>query len=425
MVGIAGEQHASDMIRLAFQTDAARVIGATTPEGNAKRFELLPPALGQQMDLLCRAPNVVVGAPSLQFGWKDATDTKVFVLSRDPEFTAPAPHIEVVRDVKMLIERFEHSDEELLVAGGRKTLQLFAAHAAKADIAMTHELVPGDLVFRDWEGRFLLDGEDAWEGGVTRHYRGRGRGLNNAISLYMEGIRDGHAHEAVKQYTGARYTQHSTGVPDGQEGFIQFFEDFLQRNPKRDIRVVRALEDGQYVFVHAYQSLNDGEWQWVTTDFFDTDAEHKMIEHWDVISEFASTPSGHTTTDGPTEVTDLDATEANKATVRRLIEDCLIGTKADTVLELVAENYIQHNREVPDGREHFHALVAAPDRPLFYSEIVLMVGQGNFVATLCKATWEGKPYAQVDLFRLEGGRIVEHWDNAEPVPENPVNSGKF
>ena len=56
-----------------------------------------------------------------------------------------------------------------------------------------------------------------------------------------------------------------------------------------------------------------------------------------------------------------------------------------------------------------------------------MVGQGNFVATLCEAFWEGKPFAQVDLFRIEDGRIVEHWDNAEPVPPEDqwVNSGKF
>ena len=60
-------------------------------------------------------------------------------------------------------------------------------------------------------------------------------------------------------------------------------------------------------------------------------------------------------------------------------------------------------------------------------EIFLLVGQGNFVATLCKAFWEGQPFAQVDIFRFEEGKVVEHWDNAEPVPpeEEWVNSGKF
>ena len=54
--------------------------------------------------------------------------------------------------------------------------------------------------------------------------------LDNARNLYLEGIRDGKAREAVTQYTGARYTQHSTGVKDGVEGFIEFFEPFISRN---------------------------------------------------------------------------------------------------------------------------------------------------------------------------------------------------
>jgi predicted SnoaL-like aldol condensation-catalyzing enzyme len=55
-----------------------------------------------------------------------------------------------------------------------------------------------------------------------------------------------------------------------------------------------------------YQSLNDGEAEWVTTDFFDTDENDKIIEHWDVISKYApKTPSGHTSIHGPTEITDL------------------------------------------------------------------------------------------------------------------------
>jgi predicted SnoaL-like aldol condensation-catalyzing enzyme len=49
------------------------------------------------------------------------------------------------------------------------------------------------------------------------------------------------------------------------------------------------------------------------------------------------------------------------------------------------------------------------------------------VAALCKASWQGQPFTQVDIFRIEDGKVVEHWDNAEPVPpeEKWANSGKF
>ena len=56
-----------------------------------------------------------------------------------------------------------------------------------------------------------------------------------------------------------------------------------------------------------------------------------------------------------------------------------------------------------------------------------MVGEGNFVATLNRARWQTQDLCQVDLFRLEDGMIVEHWDSSEPVPprEEWVNTGKF
>ncbi|MFC1906529.1 nuclear transport factor 2 family protein [Chloroflexota bacterium] len=253
--------------------------------------------------------------------------------------------------------------------------------------------------------------------------------LENAINLYLKGIRDGKAREAITKYSGARYTQHSTGVKDGVEGFVEFFDNFIARNPKRDIQIQRAIEDGQHVFLHVLQSLNDGQAEWVTADFFDTDENEKIIEHWDVISKYAPrTPSGHTSIDGPTEIGDLDKTKQNKQLVRDLIHDVLVGENPENIDNYISsEKYIQHNAGVPDGLENFKPLALAKDKPLIYEEIVLLVGQGNFVATLCKARWEGRLFAQVDIFRIEDGKIVEHWDNAEPVlpEEDSVNSGKF
>ena len=253
--------------------------------------------------------------------------------------------------------------------------------------------------------------------------------LDNAIALYMEGIRDGNARYAVEKYTGDRYTQHSTGVRDGVEGFVEFFEPFLARNPDRHIEIVRGWEEGQHVFLQAHQNINNGEAEWVTTDFFDTDENDKIIEHWDIIAPYStSTPSGHTSTDGPTEITDLDKTEANKAVVHEMLQQVLMpGGDPHRIGEFIAEEYIQHNRDVSDGLASFRELAIAENPPLMYSEIFLTVAQGNFVATLSRASWEGAPYAQADIFRLEEGLIVEHWDNAEPIgPEDEwVNSGKF
>lgn len=256
--------------------------------------------------------------------------------------------------------------------------------------------------------------------------------LENAMNLYLEGIRDGNYVEAVNKYTGNYYKQHSTGVKDGKAGFIEFFSGFVANNPYRDIQIIRKLEDGNNVFLQAYQDINNGEAKWVTTDFFDYDEDDRIIEHWDVIAKYnGTTVSGRTSIDGPTEIKDLDKTQENKELVKNLIKDAFMpdGDPSNLDKYISGDYYIQHSDDAKDGLEEFQLLVQISDRHLVYNEIVLVVGQGNFVATLCRTTRKEKDsvqeYAQVDLFRIEEGLIVEHWDNMEPVPEENVNSGKF
>jgi len=251
----------------------------------------------------------------------------------------------------------------------------------------------------------------------------------NALSLYREGILEGRAREAVEKYTGDRYTQHSTGVADGVEGFVEFFEPFLERNPVRDFQFVRALQDGPNVFLQAYQNINNGEAYWITTDFFDTDHEGKIVEHWDVIAAPApANAAGRTQIDGPTKIEDLDATDANRATVKAFIKTCLIDRQVDLMEQFIdSHQFYQHTAYIGDGLEAFANWFGAEECPLTYQECFMAVAEGNFVATLNRAQWDGSDICHVDLYRLSKGRIVEHWDNSEPVPPKDewANSGKF
>ncbi len=257
-------------------------------------------------------------------------------------------------------------------------------------------------------------------------------GLANATRLYMEGIRDGDARRAVETYTGDRYTQHSTGVRDGVEGFVEFFEPFIEKNAVRDIEIVRSLVDGRFVFVQAAQDLNNGEARWVTTDLFDTDGNGKIIEHWDVIAALGGTnPAGHTQIDGTTEITDLHLTEQNKDHVRRFMTEAFCAEPTAPFTDFISsETYINHNPDAPDGVE---ALIEMDRRSreagetLYYEKIHRIVGQGDMVVTLAHQVWNGIGYAAFDIFRLADGMIVEHWDNVEPLPDasDTSNSGKF
>ncbi len=248
----------------------------------------------------------------------------------------------------------------------------------------------------------------------------------NAKNLYLEAILAGDYANAINTYAGQRYTQHSTPVKDGKEGFIEFFAEFVERNPVRDIEIVRAFEDGQYVFLHVLQNLNEGEWRYVTADIFDTDEAAKLIEHWDIIEEVrGKTASGRSQLDGPTEPENLDETQDNKELVGQFIRDVLVPANFDRLSEFVGADLAQHSPDIADGVQSFreHATAAS----LRYVEVHKVVGCGNFVATLSKMQRGDALVAIIDLFRVADGKIVEHWDVAEDIlPEGQwVNSGKF
>ena len=254
-----------------------------------------------------------------------------------------------------------------------------------------------------------------------------GRRLDNAHGLYLDAIRDGHATEAINKYSGSRYTQHSTPVKDGRDGFIEFFEDFYVRNPIRDIEILRSFEDGRYVFLHVLQTLNNGEFKYVTADIFDTDDDGKLIEHWDMIEEVVDdTDSGPTQIDGPTEPTDLDKTEQNKVLVRNFLTDVMVNGDVDKLTDYIStDTYIEHDPNVNEGLIARAAHDA--DEGTMYSELHNVIGSGSFVAAMSKMILAGADMAVIDLFRLADDQIVEHWDVKEQItPEDTwVNSGKF
>jgi len=253
-----------------------------------------------------------------------------------------------------------------------------------------------------------------------------GQRLDNAHAIYLEGIRDGNYVEAINKYSAPPYTQHSTPVKDGRDGFIEFFADFIERNPIRDIKIIRSFEDGQYVFLQALQDLNNGEFQYVTADIFDTDDDAKLIEHWDMIAEVRGrNPSGRTQIDGPTKVADLDKTEENKRLVTSFVSEVLQAGDFDRMAEFVGDEYAQHSPDVADGVPAFQAYAGGAG--LRYVEVHNVIGSGNFVAVLAEAESRGTRHAVIDLFRVENDKLVEHWDVTEEItPEGTwVNTGKF
>lgn len=159
----------------------------------------------------------------------------------------------------------------------------------------------------------------------------------------------------------------------------------------------------------------------------------KIVEHWDNLQETAGpNPSGHTMTDGPTEIIDLERTEANKSLIRAYVDDILVNGRMDKFPGYFeGESYIQHNPQIGDGLSElgkaFEAMAKA-GLTIKYDTVHQVLGRGNFVLTMSEGTLADQPTAFYDLFRVENGKIAEHWDVIEPIPvraEWKNQNGKF
>lgn len=254
-----------------------------------------------------------------------------------------------------------------------------------------------------------------------------GKGLENVRKIYLEGIAKGNARAAVEAYTGHRYTQHSTGVGDGAEGFLAFFEPFVDRNPKREIEIKRILEDGPWVWCSAYQSLNDGAARWVTMDLFYTDADGLILEHWDTIAPFvADTVSGESMVGGTSEVDPMADTDANKALALEYTKQVRQEHNMDRIDRFVKEDLIQHAASIAVGRSGLAEWLSS-DEAGDYEMLFQLIGQGDFVVTYGKRHAKERDIAVFDVYRVEDGLIAEHWMNEEEIGPRETwgNSGKF
>ena len=91
--------------------------------------------------------------------------------------------------------------------------------------------------------------------------------------------------------------------------------------------------------------------------------------------------------------------------------------------------YIQHNPDTPDGAAAFieETKKFIAQFPKVNVEIRRVIAEGDFVVThdLVKRTPEDRGLAGIDIFRLEKGKIVEHWDARQPVPEKSANNNSM
>jgi predicted SnoaL-like aldol condensation-catalyzing enzyme len=225
----------------------------------------------------------------------------------------------------------------------------------------------------------------------------------------------------------AKYIQHNPQTQEGSEGLAALFKRLSETSPR--VNVVRAFEDGEFVFGHTEYDFANRKIGFEVFRFEDG----RAVEHWDNIQERQDTnTAGLGMVDGSTQVEDFELTEQNRAFIRSFMETVFVGGHYGRLGEFIDESrFADHNPSLGWSADALRSALKAEDnghRQIDYQRIHRVLAEGNFVLCVSEGNFGDQHCAFYDLLRVSDGKIVEHWDTIEkiaPRSEWKNSNGKF
>lgn len=236
----------------------------------------------------------------------------------------------------------------------------------------------------------------------------------------------------AKELLAPGYIQHNLAYGTGAEAFVGSVAYLASAPVKTTVNNIRAFEDGDKVFLQTIYNFA-GAGEQVAFDIFRFDADGKIAEHWDnLAAKAAPNPSGHTQVDGYDSLEDLDKTEENRDIIKNFLHDVMQGKAPEkTPSYFDGDTYIQHNTGIADGLSGLGAALEALGKQgiqMIYEKTHQILAQGNYVLAVSEGTFGGVPTSYYDLWRIENGKVAEHWDVMETIADKETwqnQNGKF
>ena len=238
--------------------------------------------------------------------------------------------------------------------------------------------------------------------------------------------------EKAKELLAPGYIQHNLAYGTGAEAFVGSVAYLASAPVKTTVNNIRAFEDCDKVFLQTVYNFA-GAGEQVAFDIFRFDADGKIAEHWDNLAAKAEpNPSGHSQIDGYDSLEDVDKTEANRELVKNFLVDVMQGKHPEKTPEYFeGDTYIQHNTGIADGLSGLGAALEALGKQgnaMIYDTVHQVLAQGNYVLAVSEGTFGGAATSYYDLWRVENGKIAEHWDVMETIAAKDTwanENGKF
>ena len=228
------------------------------------------------------------------------------------------------------------------------------------------------------------------------------------------------------------YMQHNLAYGTGRDAFVGSVQYLASAPVKTTVNNIRAYEDGDKVFLQTVYNFA-GAGEQVAFDIFRFDENGRIAEHWDnLAAKAAPNPSGRTQIDNLAEVKDIDKTEENREIVKNFLHDVMMGKAPEKTPDYFDNGkYIQHNTGIADGLDGLGAALAALAEQgiqMIYDKVHQVLAQGDMVLAVSEGTFGGAPTSYYDLWRVENGKIAEHWDVMETIADESTwqnQNGKY
>ncbi|MFE7271315.1 nuclear transport factor 2 family protein [Streptomyces sp. NPDC057623] len=275
---------------------------------------------------------------------------------------------------------------------------------------------------------------------AAAHHAGYGEQARLAYQKYvaarvLKGVFEQGDTDVVDRYVRPDCIQHNPLAPDGAETLKNLGKAVHQQFPDAEYDIRRVISEGDLVLVHSNVVMTPDTRGQAVFDIFRFQGG-KIAEHWDV---------GQSVPEGSANGNDMFSTESwprterpgapwltayNEKLVTKAFDQLLVRKDLTAVDRYWGSEYHQHNPNIADGVagvkaglggyfEAFPQLKVTPKR---------VIAEGDLVAV--HSHYVNVPgergQAVVDLFRVRGGKIVEHWDVLQDVPATSANdNGMF